>query len=182
MLRISPMFIPALLAAVNYLPASEFVGFVTAVAAHEAGHIFAVKLLRRRVCGAALTPFGVTLQCPLSSYRDDMLCAAAGPAASFLFAAAALVGASAYTASPAAYISLMLGALNLLPAQGLDGGVILSSYLSLKSGLPPPHRAERYVNAAAVFLLFSVSCFILIGSGDNPTMLIFCLGLMMKEK
>ena len=181
-IRVSPLVFPVLLAAANYLPARDALGFAAAVAAHEAGHLLAIKLQGRRIFSFSVSPFGCVIESSLSSYKNDALCAAAGPAASFLFAAATALFRSFSRAMPTAfYISLLLGMFNLLPVGGLDGGAILSSILSHRSGLPPPRAAERYVNAAALFALFLISCFLFLYTGNNPTMLLLCLGMMMKN-
>ena len=179
--KISPLVFPVLLAAANYLPIPYIVGFLAAVASHEAGHVFALKTLKCPIYGVELSPGGVILECSPKSYKDDLISAAAGPAASFLFAAVvAIFNAGSFVTPPAFYISLLLGFLNLLPVEGLDGGRALSAFLSQKSGLPPPHPAEAFINAAALALLFFVSCFLFLETGENPTMLVFCLGAMMK--
>lgn len=179
--KISPLVFPVLLAAANFLPLSYMIGFFAAVAAHEAGHVFALKMMKCPIYGVEFSPGGVILECSPKSYKDDLISAAAGPAASFLFAAVIAVFSAPSGGTPSAfYISLLLGFLNLLPVEGLDGGRALSAFLAQKSGLPPPRPAEAFINAAALMLLLIVSCFLLLRTGDNPTMLVFCLGAMMK--
>lgn len=178
MLRISPLLIPALLAGANYLPARDLAAIISSVLVHEAGHIAAIKLTGGRIASLYLSPFGAVIKCPPASYRLDLIRAAAGPAASvILSAAAALFGSGAVSC-----VSLLLGALNLLPVRGLDGGVMLSALLSMKSGLPPPGPAERFINASALFALFFLSCYIFLISGENPTMLVFSLALIMRTE
>ncbi|MGE4485620.1 MAG: site-2 protease family protein [Oscillospiraceae bacterium] len=104
--------------------------FAAAVIAHEAGHIIALQR-----CGAAaecvkLRFYGISI-----SYREEkltfcknILCAAAGPAASLILALCAGVYGR-YFANDGAYllagISFVLFAFNMLPVYALDGGRML---------------------------------------------------------
>ena len=82
--RISPWF-PVLLCAFYRLdPVGCFWPFLGAAAIHEAGHCLAVLLCGGSIHSLALTARGAVLQTSPLSYRQEALCALAGPCAGFL--------------------------------------------------------------------------------------------------
>ena len=81
--RISPWF-PVLLCAFYRLdPVGCFWPFLGAAAIHEAGHCLAVLLCGGSIHSLALTARGAVLQTSPLSYRQEALCALAGPCAGF---------------------------------------------------------------------------------------------------
>ena len=87
--RISPWF-PVLLCAFYRLdPVGCFWPFLGAAAIHEVGHCLAVLLCGGSIHSLALTARGAVLQTSPLSYRQEALCALAGPCAGFF---AALLG------------------------------------------------------------------------------------------
>ena len=119
-----------LLAALYFcLDARELAALLLAAAAHELGHIAALRL-----CGARLGGLSADLAGPLLTARGalgrgrECICLAAGPAAGLLYAFAAACAGGALL-SLSAGLSLALSAFNLLPARPLDGGRILEALL-----------------------------------------------------
>lgn len=108
-----------------------------AAAAHECGHLAAlrvcggrVRALRLDVCGAVIDRRG------LSGRWQEALCAAAGPAAGAVWAliASRLGAAMAWPVLVSSSgLSLVLSLFNLLPAPPLDGGRIAEALLGRRA-------------------------------------------------
>ncbi|MFR1755188.1 MAG: hypothetical protein ACLSV7_10960 [Oscillospiraceae bacterium] len=82
--KISPWF-PVLLCAFYRLdPVGCFWPFLGAAAIHEAGHCLAVKLCGGSIRTLSLTVRGAVLQTTPLSYRQEAICALAGPWAGML--------------------------------------------------------------------------------------------------
>lgn len=121
--------------------AAAFVGvLMVAVLAHEFGHAGVAALLKIPSERIVLTFFGgyVKFASPPQKRWHEIAVSAAGPLVNLVCWAAALALAPALASSPLllgllgqfAYVSLILGALNLLPGFPLDGGHILRAFLS----------------------------------------------------
>lgn len=124
-----------LLAVLYFFGGLEFLlGFIFAVAAHEMGHIFAIKLcggsiraVYVKINGAAIEYFGI------NGILPELLSIIAGPAAGLLFAYITSLLGNHYLNKlllSTAGISLILSVYNLLPILPLDGGRILKVLLS----------------------------------------------------
>ena len=100
--------------------------FLMALLCHEVGHIFAMVCCGVTICGVSLRISGAVIQHGLCTYRQELICAAAGPAASVLLSLAG------YRLCPElSVLSAILGLVNLLPLYPLDGGRILRGLLLL---------------------------------------------------
>ena len=109
------------------------------VIVHELGHALVARHLGVRVAGIELHFFGGAAKIvdPPRTPGDEIAIAAAGPAVSF-----AIAGVSTLLAQVAfaplfgalAWINLLLGAFNLLPAFPMDGGRILRALLQRRLG------------------------------------------------
>ena len=133
-LEIAPGFIAALCLLRLLVEPGVFWSFLAAAAAHEAGHLTAAFALRVKVTGIRLDALDARIRMQASSYRQETICALAGPAASVLLCIARR------KADPAcAAISLLLGLFNALPVFPLDGGRALRAMLGL---FLPLSRAE----------------------------------------
>ena len=133
-LEIAPGFIAALCLLRLLVEPGVFWSFLAAAAAHEAGHLTAAFALRVKVTGIRLDALDARIRMQASSYRQETICALAGPAASVLLCIAMR------KADPAcAAISLLLGLFNALPVFPLDGGRALRAMLGL---FLPLSRAE----------------------------------------
>ena len=124
-----------------------FVLMLTACFLHEAGHYGAAQGFGCRVRALHLTSAGAEMKLDLNttlSYAQDALIAFAGPSVNLLAAwLAALSGASLF-----AGINLSFGVLNLLPIRPLDGGRILTDFVSFFK----PELAEKIHSALSVLM------------------------------
>ena len=124
------------------------IGVIGTVLVHELGHALTALRLRLNPTCIMLHPFG-----GWASYngnataKEDLIVSFMGPAMDFILAAilyqcAAWLGPSAVTnevafyaqqlCSALAYLNILLGALNLLPALPLDGGHITQAALAMR--------------------------------------------------
>lgn len=135
-LRIHPL-LPLLFAlgwATNTLP--FMLGMYLSLLIHEAGHLAAAAKLKIEISYLGILPFGIAIRLKDEHTRPTkqrILVAAAGPAASFLGALAAVLcrkwlGEDAFSFLFCANLSL--GLFNLLPISSFDGGRILFYLLS----------------------------------------------------
>ena len=121
------------------------------IVVHELGHAVVARRLGVPIAGIELHFFGGAAQMAGSprTPNDEIAIAAAGPAVSFALAGLGL-GASVLFGSPAlgmfAFINVVLGAFNLLPAFPSDGGRILRALLARRYGLVG--ATERAVKVA----------------------------------
>ena len=116
-LEIAPGFIAALCLLRLLVEPGVFWSFLAAAAAHEAGHLTAAFVLQVKVMGIRLDALDARIRTQASGYRQEAICALAGPAASVLLCIAMR---KAYPVCAA--ISLLLGLFNALPVFPLDGG------------------------------------------------------------
>ena len=123
---------------------------------HELGHALVARHLGVRVDKIELHFFGGAAQMvdqPRSA-GDEIAIAAAGPAVSFALAGLSLLLAQltgAWLFEMLAWINLVLGAFNLVPALPMDGGRILRAILSRRMGFL--RATERSVLIARVFAI-----------------------------
>ena len=111
------------------------------VVLHELGHAVVARRLGGRVAGIELHFFGGAakiVDAPRTP-GDEIAIAAAGPAVSFAIAGvstmlAMLVPPAAPLFGALAWINLLLGAFNLIPAFPMDGGRILRALLQRRMG------------------------------------------------
>ena len=147
--EISPAFIAFLCAYYYFDPARTFAPFLISAAAHEAGHLLALTLLRVRVHKLRLTFSGAILVTEPLRYSKEIAAAAAGPAVSAL-----LLAAFSTTAPVAAFVNLLLLCYNLLPFYPLDGGRILRAVLHILFPADAAELVERvFCGACCLFLL-----------------------------
>lgn len=105
------------------LPFKWVMGAFAAACIHEAGHIFALRLLGGSVRSICVTPFGAVIHTEgIWGWRAS-LCAMAGPLSSF----AAVLFIRCFPVF--GLCALAQGLFNLLPVYPLDGGKILNSFL-----------------------------------------------------
>ena len=105
---------------------------------HELGHLLVMKLCRVPIRGMQVGAKGAVLEVGLLDYKKELLCAAAGPAASILLG----VGLLRLAPRPA-LVSFLLAAVNLLPLYPLDGGRMALAGLLLRH---EPERAEKIMH------------------------------------
>ena len=151
---------------------------LAAAAFHEAGHLLAAKRfgIPLRKGGAGF--FGVRLLFDFSrtTYGREAAVHLAGPCAGLIGAVlGVLFGAEGFTGA-----SLLLTAVNLLPAEGMDGGGALRCLLASHAGADGEAGAERILSAVSISARIAVWFFAvrwaLRGSGDLGALL-FAVGL-----
>ena len=132
------------------LPPGQTVWFLLSAAAHESGHIAAMRLcgipfrgIHTRAGGAVLRWESVSVP-----YGKELVCAAAGPAVNVLLA---LVLYRADTVGFA--VNVLLAVYNLLPLHGNDGAVMLASACAV-CGIG--HGAVRVLDCIGELLLASL--------------------------
>lgn len=102
-----------------------FYALVPAICIHEAGHALALRSCGVRIIKLRIEITGLCLDyAGLLHPRQEMLCAAAGPIAGFMWAAA-LAGFYHPWSQLSSRLSLGLSLFNLMPFPMLDGGRIL---------------------------------------------------------
>ncbi len=149
---------------------------------HELGHIAAALLSKARLTKLDITPFGLRMSCcdeQLSTARA-VLVSSGGIIANLLtfFAAIALYGLTTQEHLQIfAYAGLIIGLLNLIPIEPLDGGRIFSLLLHRKLN---SRTADRIITAVSVVMLvpmLTAGIWLLISSRQNYSLLILSLWL-----
>jgi stage IV sporulation protein FB len=174
----------AVLLAVFFLDAALLVWVLAAAAAHECGHALALLIFRARVAELRVEPWGfeMTVEGPLS-YGKEIAAAAAGPAASLLFAAL-LSAAGRFFALPGLYfasgVSLVFCIFNALPVPPLDGGRILYDALALRFGPFAADRAVCITSCAVIFALLTAGAALLVATRVNFTLLLAAAWLLIS--
>ena len=120
--------------------AGVFFTYLLVALLHEAAHAIVARKLGYSLSGLYLMPYGAGLSFNqhFADEKDEILIAAAGPIFNF---ALAFFTISLWWIFPAifdatevfVYANIITGALNLFPAYPLDGGRILSSFLTSKN-------------------------------------------------
>ena len=135
------------------LPFPWLCAVILAAMVHESCHLILLKLCGVSVHRIRIGIHGAAIETAALSPVQELLCAAAGPAGSFL----CLFFMKCFP--PLALCGFLQGIYNLLPIYPLDGGRMLHSAISLIS---PPY-AERICNAVSVctVILIMLACLIL---------------------
>jgi len=156
---------------------------VIAIIIHELGHFLAGYVMGTRSAKLRAEPGGlVIIERGLRSYLNDFLAAAAGPAASFIFALFFSLIAR-HTDSEYLYslsgINFALGTFNILPASPLDGGKMLRALLNRYVGIRTAETILCFTSCVTLFflLIYSLLCAVEF-SGFGPLIvslwLLFC--------
>lgn len=127
-----------------------------ALVGHELAHALVAKRLGLRVLDITIWPLGgmARMEGLATSPQHEALVAAAGPAANIALGLILLPIPGA-VAADAAWINLVLGLGNLLPAFPLDGGRILRAWLARRSPLVDATlAATRLAKALGILALF----------------------------
>lgn len=128
------------------LPLPLFFGVLAAIAVHELAHLVALWAFRVRILSFCAMATGIRIHTEPMEASQELLCAAAGPIASFL-----LISLSGLWPQ-LAVCAFIQGFINLLPLGHSDGARILRCVLTLTM----PDRAERLSKGCDI--LFRLIC------------------------
>lgn len=167
--RVHPLFFLAGIYACFTKSLPLYLGAVTVALQHEYAHSFAAARLGFRLNKVVLTPFGATISGDLNGMplKDEIYVAAAGPICNLVTALFFVAlwwlfpDTYAYT-DTAFYLSLYIGAGNLLPFYPLDGGRVLRAAIAMKTGEKTAERICRGItlSAGAAILCLAAALFI----------------------
>ena len=151
-----------------------------AAALHEVGHLLAARALRISVSALRLGFLGARIETGNGtlSYGSEWALAAAGPFASFVCAgvAAPFRGTSEFALRFCA-VSLLLGLLNLLPVDTFDGGRMTRCTVAKLFGQGASDAVCRVLSFGMLFLVWSVSVYLLLRAGSGISWLGFSMSL-----
>ena len=170
-----------------FQPAGIFLPSLAGVALHESGHMLAAVLLGIPLRSLDIGAFGASLKVrgSLISYPKEFLLCAAGPAMNFASAVAAII----YSERRGYYsecgewfiaVSIMLGLLNLIPAEGFDGGRMLSVVVTSAFGPSAAARLISFTTFSSILLLWMVSVYLLIRYGTSLSLFVFTVSLFYR--
>ena len=170
-----------------FQPAGIFLPSLAGVALHESGHMLAAVLLGIPLRSLDIGAFGASLKVrgSLISYPKEFLLCAAGPSMNFISAIAAVIYSDhrGYYSDCGEWfiaVSIMLGLLNLIPAEGFDGGRMLSVVVTSLFG---PRAAARLISVTtftSILLLWMVSVYLLIRYGTSLSLFVFTVSLFYR--
>ena len=156
---------------------------VLSVIIHEFGHVLAARICKVRFCKLKLGIFGAALfpENTTYSYGTEIIICLGGPA--FNFATAfwgCIIPSNSHFWQTFILSSLCLGAVNLLPILGFDGGRIFLSILSLVFSPDAAHKLIRIISFVLIFCLWSFSVYLLIRVAASLSLFIFSVSLFVK--
>ena len=167
----------ALLLVVTEGPEQAGLGML-ALLLHETGHLLTARGLGYRVRSLELWPFGAALSVDLSTgSRGALPVALAGPLCSMAAAAMSLLllrllPQTEGVMEPFFCMNLSLAAVNLLPAEPLDGGRALASLLSRPLGTRRARRLTAWTGLLLGGALFSLGVYgAILGVGSERALL-----------
>jgi membrane-associated protease RseP (regulator of RpoE activity) len=170
-----------------FQPAGIVFPSLAAAALHELGHMLAAMLLSIPLRSFEIGMFGASLKVrgSLISYPKEFLLCAAGPGMNFLSAFLVYIFSEhrGYYSECGEWfisVSVMLGLLNLIPAEGFDGGRMLSAMLSAVLG---PRASARVISATtflSIVALWMLSVFLLLRYGTSLSLFVFTLSLFYR--
>lgn len=168
-------------------PSGIVLSALGAAVLHELGHLLAAAILGVPLRSLDVGMFGASLKVRgvLISYPKEFFLCAAGPAMNFISALAVVLlsehrGYYTEAGEWFASVSLMLGILNLLPAEGFDGGRMLSVAVTLLFG---PRVSARLLAAStflSILILWMLSVYLLIRFGTSLSLFVFTLSLFYR--
>lgn len=175
----------ALLLVVTEGPEQAGLGLL-ALLLHETGHLLTARGLGYRVRSLELWPFGAALSMDLSTgSRGALPVALAGPLCSMAAAAMSLLllrllPQTEGVMEPFFCMNLSLAAVNLLPAEPLDGGRALASLLSRPLGVRRARRLTAWTGLVLGGALFSLGVYGAILGVGSETALLFAAFLLLS--
>lgn len=155
-----------------FMDTSSFAALMLAAAAHELGHIAALRLCGVRIRGFSADMGGAVISRSGGlSAAQELVCLAAGPGGGLIYAlAVSFVGGGVLLCS--AGMSLVLSFFNLLPSLPLDGGRMVETIFGEKTA-----ALCGLITASAVF----VTGFALFTGGSGPALFFAGAILLVKN-
>lgn len=154
---------------------------------HECGHLTAAVLLGIPLRSLDVGLFGASLRVrgSLISYPKEFLLCAAGPAMNFLSALIVAIisehrGYYSECGEWFVSVSVMLGLLNLIPAEGFDGGRMLSVVLTSMLGPRISARILSVTTFLSIVILWMFSVYLLLRYGTSLSLFVFTLSLFYR--
>ena len=173
-----------LFAAITLLDTSLLCAAVLlAAGVHELGHLLAARLLRVRMTSLRVDFLGARLDASgrLLTYGEEWLLCAAGPIFSLFFSALlSPLWEIGFFWVQVSCASVLLGALNLFPVKGFDGGRMLCSAVSYFGGEEKGEATLRWSSILSVLLLWGVAVYFLLRVGDGLSLFCFSMGLFAR--
>ncbi len=160
---------------------------LSAALLHETAHIAAALLCREKIDAVNIYPFGAEIRIKggISSYAKDLVISSAGIAVNLLlflvFFAAAGVHLKFFAAA-----NLVLAAVNVIPARGLDGGRIAEDILFMLLDYTLASSVYLTLTYAAMGVLVTAAVGAVVVSGGNVSAAFVCaymlIAVYVKEK
>ena len=144
MIRIQPSAFFLLAALILLLPLDWLIAALLAAAIHELGHLAVLHAFGGHAESISIEGAGTRINMGPLENREEFLCAAAGPAASFL-----LISLCRFFPK-LAFCALVQGMFNLLPVHPMDGGRMLRCFLCWRC----PRQVEGISNLVERLILF----------------------------
>ena len=147
---------------------------------HECGHLAAMAAIPGQLPReVSLTPFGVKIEkSALSEYEAGSLAVLAAGSGVNLLTAAVTFG---FLPSFAA-VSFLLGILNLLPVEGMDGGGILRLALGRLRNGHSADRAAKIISRSTLVGMTLLGIYVLLSTGRNFTLLAMAVALAFRGR
>ena len=160
-----------------------FISSLLAAGLHECGHLLAARQMQIPLSCLRLDLFGARIDVGdrLLSYGEEWLLAAAGP----LFSLVGAVMATPFWTVSRFFVSFsvssfLLGLLNLLPVKTFDGGRMAEALLCCFIGARCAFSVMRTVTLCFLFLLWSLSVYLLIRAGGGLSLFCFSVNLLSR--
>ena len=170
-----------------FQPSGIVLSSLGAAILHELGHMLAAAILGIPLRSLDVGMFGASLKVrgSLISYPKEFILCAAGPAMNFISAIAVIAlsehfGYYSEIGEWFASVSLMLGVLNLIPAEGFDGGRILSVAVTSLFGPRAAARLLSFSTFMSILSLWMFSVYLLIRFGTSLSLFVFSLSLFYR--
>lgn len=148
-----------------------------AAAMHESGHLLAARMRSIKIKELRIDVFGalISTRGELSSYLDELILAAGGPAVNLITALLLfLTGAVALPFGRLLLISsLFLGLLNLMPVRELDGGRMLRCVLCQRLPLRLCEGICDTLSFCFISVLWLLSVYLLLTRSASLSLFVF---------